>query len=165
MSESLSFTRVEFKPGFILGDLILPMVAIDKSTEVMFLNLIAYETSCFDLDDFNVTSYICLLDSLIDRADDVKELRSDRVLINNLGSDEEAADLINQLGRNLMDPNIYNGAKTEIKKFCGQKWRIWFAEIKLKYFRSPWTIIALVAASLALFLTAVQTYFTVFHSK
>ncbi|XP_019053643.1 PREDICTED: uncharacterized protein LOC104599532 [Nelumbo nucifera] len=140
MSESLSLSSVDFKAGLIFGDLILPVVAIDRSTEVMFLNLIAYETSCFDLDDFKVTSYICFLDSLIDRADDVKELRSDRVLINNLGSDEEAAHLINQLGRNLMDPNTYNEVKIEMKKFCGQKWRTWFAEIKLKYFRSPWTI-------------------------
>ncbi|XP_010251961.1 PREDICTED: UPF0481 protein At3g47200-like [Nelumbo nucifera] len=162
ISNSLSFRSVKFKPGIIFGVLKLPRILIDHTAEVRFLNLIAYERSCFDLDDFMIASYICFLDWLIDHANDVKELRSDHVLINNLGSDEEAAHLINRLGRDLMDPDVYDEDKENIQKFCRKKRRTWFAEMQFKHCSSPWTIIALIAASMALFFSAVQAYFTVY---
>ena len=64
---------------------------MDDSTRPKFLNLIAYEM-CLDFEnDFGVTSYMSLLDSLIDEANDVKMLRKAQILHNFLGSNEEVA--------------------------------------------------------------------------
>ncbi|MBA0860237.1 hypothetical protein Goshw_015535 [Gossypium schwendimanii] len=40
---------------------------------------------------------MCLLDSLINEAEDVKEMRDTGILYNRLGSDEEVAKLFNQM--------------------------------------------------------------------
>ena len=58
-------------------------------------------------DDYAVTSYICFLGSLIDDADDVKELRSRHILCNFLGSDEEVTRIFHEIANNLVDPAIY----------------------------------------------------------
>ncbi|XP_010273224.1 PREDICTED: UPF0481 protein At3g47200-like [Nelumbo nucifera] len=92
-----------------------------------------------------ITSYICFLDSLIDDADDVKELRSDGVLFNYLASDKEVADLINELVKGLVDSDQFDQVKLEIQDYCKRKIRPWVAEVLIKHFKTPWTILALLA--------------------
>ena len=95
----MSFTTL----GFLgLGYLWLPPLVVDDSTRPKFLNLIAYEM-CLDLENnFGVTSYVSFLDSLIDEPNDVKMLRKARILHNFLGSDEEEAQLFNEIGTDLV---------------------------------------------------------------
>ncbi|XP_010273223.1 PREDICTED: UPF0481 protein At3g47200-like [Nelumbo nucifera] len=165
MSKSYSFKSVHFRLGYIQGYVYIPGLVIDRSTEVRFLNLVAYDR-CFgkgekEVDDANLlTSYICFLDSLIDHGDDVKELRSDGVLFNYLGTDEEAANLINELARGLVAPDRFIDVKEKIQRYCRNKMRTSTAEMLSKHFRNPWTALALFGAILVLFLTAIQTYLT-----
>ncbi|GMY19170.1 upf0481 protein, partial [Fagus crenata] len=65
---------------------------------------------CPDFENnYGVTSYISFLDSLIDEANDVIELRKARILGNLLGSDQEVAQLFNEIGRDLVpNPEIYS---------------------------------------------------------
>ena len=74
---------------------ILPPLSIEDSTKSMLLNMLAFETCPDCLDDFWVTSYICFMDSLTNNAEDVIVLRSQNVLVNCLGSDQDVADLFN----------------------------------------------------------------------
>ncbi|KAI3510790.1 hypothetical protein L1887_17927 [Cichorium endivia] len=64
-----------------------------------------------------VTSYICLLDSLIDHPEDVKVLRKAGILDNRLGSDKQVALLFNELGTDLV-PNsfAYSEPRSAIQK-------------------------------------------------
>ncbi|MFQ6635675.1 hypothetical protein Gotur_011163 [Gossypium turneri] len=110
-SETSCLTDISFKHIFFVGKLRLPPITVDDST----INLIAYEM-CPDFDnDFTVTSYMCFLDSLIDGAEDVRELRDTGILYNGLGSDEEVAKLFNKMNTDLVpSPMIYSGVKEKI---------------------------------------------------
>ncbi|KAL5720692.1 hypothetical protein ACHQM5_013336 [Ranunculus cassubicifolius] len=134
---------IEFKSHKIYGEMSLPPIAIDDSTMPRFLNLIAYEMCPDASHDYAVTSYICFLDALIDH---VKELRSKGILLNFLGSDDQVADLFNQLTIELVpDPNIYYTVKS-----------VSVVEFLTTHFKSPWT------ATFVVVLTCIQTVFTVY---
>ncbi|KAG6671170.1 hypothetical protein I3843_Q011600 [Carya illinoinensis] len=144
------------------GYLSLPPLIVDDSTGPKLLNLIAYEM-CLDFDnDFGITSYVSFLDSLIDEANDVKELRKAHVLFNLLGSDEEVAKLFNEIGTDLVpDLDEHKDVRTQIQEYCDKKCWKWLGELKENYFRSPWTLLAFLGALLALALSATQTWYTV----
>ncbi|KAJ0078811.1 hypothetical protein Patl1_22864 [Pistacia atlantica] len=82
-SKTSLLTDVDFKSGYLTGTLKLPPICIVNSTKYMLLN-------------------ICLMASLIDHAEEVKELLSGGVLQNFLGSDQQVADLFNEMGYTLV---------------------------------------------------------------
>ncbi|CAK7340191.1 unnamed protein product [Dovyalis caffra] len=159
-SKTSALTDVKFKSSYFSGTLELPPITIDASTKSMLLNLVAYE-KCAACQHW-VTSYICFMDSLIDDAGDVEELRSKSILFNHLGSDQQVADLFNDMCHSLEpDADAYNDIKGHINKQCGRILMRWISEWKRTYFRSPWTVITVLAASLGLALTATQTYYAI----
>jgi len=164
-SKSSSLADVSFKDQFTFypGYIYLPPITVDDSTGPKFLNLIAYEM-CPDFDnDFGVTSYICFLDSLIDHPDDVKELRKAQVLDNLLGSDKEVSQLFNDIATDLVpNPETYDDVKKQIQKCYNSKWKTWIALAIHDHFSSPWTFVGFTAGLLIFFLTATQTWYTVF---
>ncbi|KAB5519338.1 hypothetical protein DKX38_023657 [Salix brachista] len=122
----------------------------------LLLNLVAYETSAA-LDQLPVTSYICFMDSLIDDADDVKELRSNGIIVNFHGSEHHVADLFNNMGSSLEpDTSAYNDVKREINRQYESTLKRWVAEMQQTYFHSPWAFLAFAAAAVGLALTATQ---------
>ncbi|KAG5252734.1 UPF0481 protein [Salix suchowensis] len=159
-SQTSGLMDVKFNSSFLEGALELPSLTIDVSTKPMLLNLVAYETSAA-LDQLSVTSYICFMDSLIDDADDVKELRSKGIIVNYHGSDQQVADLFNNMGSSLEpDTSVYSDVKREINKHCKSTLKKWLAEWQQTYFHSPWAFIAFAAAAVGLALTATQAYYT-----
>ncbi|KAJ0715363.1 hypothetical protein HanPI659440_Chr13g0500261 [Helianthus annuus] len=87
-SNTKSLAYVKFsKRRWWSANVELPPITVDDSTKPMLLNLIAYEMCSCDAKDAWVTSYICLLDSLIDHPEDVKALRKAGVLENSFRSD------------------------------------------------------------------------------
>ncbi|KAG2687292.1 hypothetical protein I3760_09G044500 [Carya illinoinensis] len=138
----------------------LSPIIVDDSTGPKFLNLIAYEM-CPDFEnEFEITSYISFLDSLIDNANDVMELRNAGILQNHLGSDKEVALLFNEIGTDLVpDPDAYREVKAAIQSHYDTKWKTWIAEALDDHFRSPWTFLAFSAAIIVLGLTFIQTWF------
>ncbi|KAJ0014930.1 hypothetical protein Pint_20098 [Pistacia integerrima] len=157
-SKTNKFTDVAFQPGY-LAKLELPPIYIDDSTKSMLLNMAAYESSPNGPDDFGVSSYIWLMDSLIDHAEDVKELRSKGILLNFLGSDQQVADLFNEIADNLVShPHAYAVVRDDIEKHYQNRLKIWLAEWLHTHFTSPWTVLAFIGAVLALVLTVIQTY-------
>ncbi|XP_041027978.1 UPF0481 protein At3g47200-like [Juglans microcarpa x Juglans regia] len=155
----ISFSRrLNFYPGFLW----LPPLIVDDSTGPKLLNLIAYEM-CLDFEnDFGITSYVSFLDSLIDEANDVKELRKAHVLFNLLGSDEEVAKLFNEIGTDLVpDLDKYTNVKTQIQEYYEKTWVPWVAEFFHNHFSSPWTLLAFLGALFALALSATQTWYAV----
>ena len=165
-SETSCLKDVSFNRVCFVGKLRLPPITVDDSTVPKFMNLIAYEM-CPDFDnDFAVTSYICFLDSLIDEAEDVKALRNAGILHNGLGSDEEVAKLFNKMNSDLVpSPSIYSQVKKQIQNHCSNKWITYAAQAYHTHFRSPWTFLAFVGTIITLFLSALQTYYTIHPKK
>nr|XP_034894068.1 uncharacterized protein LOC118033257 [Populus alba] len=164
-SQTSALMDVKFKSSFFYGTLKLPSITIGESTRSMLFNLVAYETSAA-LNPLWVTSYVCFMDSLIDDADDVKELRSKGIIINFHGPDQQVADLFNHMGSFLEpDTSVYNDVKREINEQCESIVKKWVAQWQQTYFHNPWAFIAFVAAAVGLALTATQTYYTMHPPK
>ncbi|XP_059462809.1 UPF0481 protein At3g47200-like [Corylus avellana] len=140
--------------------------SINDSTGPKFMNLIAYEM-CLDFEnDFGISSYISFLDSLIDEVNDVKDMRKVQVLYNLLGSDQEVADLFNEIGTDLV-PNTeaYKDVKFKIQSYYNNNCMTYMAQFFHDHFSSPWTILAFLGVLLGLALTALQTWSAIFpHS-
>ncbi|KAH1030355.1 hypothetical protein J1N35_042529 [Gossypium stocksii] len=143
-----------------LGKLMMPRLLVDDSTASKFLNLVALEM-CRDFkNDFEVTSYLCFMDALIDTADDVKELRVTGMLHNYLGSDEEVANLFNKMSRDLVpDQKRYENVTNDIHKYCNNPWTDALAQVYFTYFSTPWTFLAFIGAIIGLLFSAIQAYF------
>lgn len=134
----------------------------------MLLNLLAYEKLFCQAYDSWVTTYICFLDSLIVKPEDVKVLRNNCVLDSSLGSDDEVINLFKKIRDKLMPNHLaYLETKVKIKRHYDslKTVNISLSQLKHEYVNSIWQFIALLGAILALFLTAVQTYFTVWSPK
>ncbi|KAK6945184.1 Protein of unknown function DUF247, plant [Dillenia turbinata] len=162
-SKTHRFTDVEFESKFMSGFLYLPPITVDDATKSFLLNLVAYETCPDAPNDFAVTSYIWFLDTLIDHAEDVKELRSEGILLNFLGSDQQVAELFNEIAIDLVpNPNAYVVVKGKIESHYKNRVNIWMAEWLHTHFSTPWTILAFIAAIFAILLSFVQAYFAAF---
>lgn len=149
-----------------LGKLMMPRLLVDDSTASKFLNLVALEM-CRDFkNELEVTSYLCFMDSLIDTADDVKELRVTGMLHNYLGSDEEVAELFNKMSRDLVpDQDKYFKVTKDIHKYCNNPWTAALAQGYYTHFRSPWTFLAFMGAIMGLLFSAIQAYFSFPQNK
>ncbi|KAF3961332.1 hypothetical protein CMV_014042 [Castanea mollissima] len=150
------------KGNFYGGTLSLPPIIVDDSTGPKFFNLIAYEM-CPDFEnDYGVTSYISFLDSLIDEAKDVIDLRKEGILRNLLGSDEEVALVFNEIGTDLVpNPEIYRDVRSNIQKYHEKKRMTYINEVIHNHFSSPWTVVAFTAALFALILSIAQTVYSI----
>ncbi|XP_030924632.1 UPF0481 protein At3g47200-like [Quercus lobata] len=150
------------KWNFYGGTLSLPPIIVDDSTGPKFFNLIAYEM-CPDFEnDYGVTSYISFLDSLIDEAKDVIDLRKEGILRNLLGSDEEVALVFNEIGTDLVpNPEIYRDVRSKIQKYHEKKRMTYINEVIHNHFSSPWTVVAFTAALFALILSIAQTVYSI----
>jgi hypothetical protein len=156
---NITFTRrFNFYPGLLS----LPPITVDDSTGPKFMNLIAYEM-CVDFDnDFGITSYISFLDSLIDEASDVKDMRKAHVLRNFLGSDQAVAELFNEIGTDLV-PNAETDkdVKLQIQGYYEDNCMTWMSQFFHDRFGAPWTVLAFLGVLLGLALTAIQTWYVV----
>ena len=158
LNRTSSLRDISFNSHFFYGCLKLPPIIIDGFTKPKFLNLVAYEMCPEAPNDYAVTSYISFLYELIDHADDVKELRSNHILYNCLGSDEEVAKIFNEITNDFVNPDAYGDVKARIQEHYDKRVNTWMAQALHDHFSTPWTIMAFIGAVLVLFLTAVQTY-------
>jgi hypothetical protein len=148
----------------LLGRLYLPPITVDKSTRLKFLNLVAYEM-CLDFRNDpgpGVISYLFFLHSLINEAQDVKELRDAGVLYNSFGSDTELQTLFSELRDAGVLPDDHDtliGVKEKIQEYYGtlmsKMVQLYHAYIK----DSSWPLFLTVL--LDLFLSGTQTWISV----
>ncbi|XLS47182.1 hypothetical protein HN51_021540 [Arachis hypogaea] len=94
---------ISFTSNLFRGHLMLPRIVINDLTRYLYHNLIAYEMCPDFRHGFEFYSFFSLMDSFIDDAEDVKELREAGVLENSLGNDEEVAKFFNELGHVLLN--------------------------------------------------------------
>ncbi|XP_052185228.1 uncharacterized protein LOC127796863 [Diospyros lotus] len=159
-SESKSLRDITFSNGILK----LPNFMVTDDTELMFLNLIAFER-CHIPAGNDITSFVAFMDRIIDGKQDIKILSSKGIIDNFIGSDEEAADLFNTISKDLimeMTGNL-DQVYTNLIVYCNKPWNKWRANLTQTYFRSPWAIISVIAAILLFSLATVQTIFTILN--
>ncbi|KAJ4824554.1 hypothetical protein Tsubulata_038036, partial [Turnera subulata] len=123
-SKTNSLKAISFDPSWFLGIVKLPLLRVSDDSAPTFLNLIAYEMCPDFKNEYDVTSYICFLDSLIDQPEDVAELRKANILHNLFGSDEEVASLFNEIATDLVpNPKFYGDVKEQIEDVFQNKWK------------------------------------------
>ncbi|KAK2995069.1 hypothetical protein RJ640_028239 [Escallonia rubra] len=160
-STGKSLTDINFNSSGIYGQLEIPSRVIATSAKAIFLNLIAYEMSPHTPNDFSVTSYIQCMKSLITHPDDVKVLRSNHILLDKLNSDEELAKMYMEISIPRVNNAIFMKVQEGIQKHYNSKAKTSISQMISRYLSSPWTAIGLLAATLLLVLTFLQTYFTI----
>ncbi|XP_060212498.1 UPF0481 protein At3g47200-like [Lycium barbarum] len=142
------------------AELKLPRSYVTKDTRVFFKNLIAYEFSPYAPSDKAVTSYVNFMRLLVISQEDVKELREKQIIINGLGRDEEVVEMYKALDTfGAEDTFSLRSLKVDIEKYHRTKAKTWMADLKIKYFGSPWSLIALSASIFLIFLDMFQAYY------
>ncbi|KAK4596471.1 hypothetical protein RGQ29_014493 [Quercus rubra] len=160
--KSISLRDVRFKSGFINAELKLPPLILTPSKITLYNNLVALEFCPPSDKDLAIASYFFFLNTLIESVDDVKELRSKRILLNNLGSDEEVGKMLKEINScGMQDLGIYQGVREDIEEHYNSKIKTWLAEIIGKYFSNPWTALGFFTAITVLALTILQAYYRI----
>ncbi|XXG54300.1 hypothetical protein AAC387_Pa03g2221 [Persea americana] len=156
-----SFLDIKFEQGTLK----MPRLSVQDSTKSLLRNFIAYE-QCFPSRGSHFTSYCSFMDYLVNTPRDVEILKQSKIIENWLGSDEEVALLFNDLGKGIFLPSLKRGylgkSAEQVFEHTKKTWPKWRAKLMHDYFSNPWAIISLIAATFVIFLTSVQTYYSVF---
>ncbi|XP_062115210.1 uncharacterized protein LOC133829516 [Humulus lupulus] len=167
-NKSGSLKDIKFSSSLFSAELELPPITVDDSMAPKFLNLIAFEM-CPDntKTEYEISSYISLLGSIIYNSNDVKELISANILHNLLGSEDEIAVLFKDTNKMLVpNPEVYETVIQNIEKHYNRHCAVYFLRALNKlwnnYFDSPWALVTFLAATIALVLTGLQTWFTIY---
>ncbi|CAA2994899.1 Hypothetical predicted protein [Olea europaea subsp. europaea] len=156
---SFCLKNIKFKSYTFYGQLQLPVWLFTTHSKQLFMHMIAYEASPESDTDSTILCYVCFLKSLVIKSEDVKELREKKILFSTSDSDEQLVKVIKEIDTcGLDDDHTFYDVKMRIEKHCSSKANTWIAELIHIYFRSPWTLIALSAATFLLCLTFLQTY-------
>ncbi|KVH87561.1 hypothetical protein Ccrd_025160 [Cynara cardunculus var. scolymus] len=123
----------------------MPALCIDDNTELFLRNIIAYEQCTPDVPDY-VTSYACAIDMLVDTKEDLSKLVESKVLSNDLGSNQEATNMLNRISKQVVFAEFYYMEQwKQLDMYYNGYWPKNVARLKRIYFSSPWNIIALLA--------------------
>ncbi|KAH6778159.1 hypothetical protein C2S51_009471 [Perilla frutescens var. frutescens] len=165
---SYCLTDIKFCSHSFYGKLRLPILSLDKKTNVIFSNIIALEMCPDSGTDFAVISYVKFMKSLIEKAEDVKELREKSIIMSCLASDEEVVKMFKEFNTDgSCGKDMFREIRERINEHCNSKSKTFKAELIHTYFRSPWTAIALFAAILILCINCLNFILNYYraHSK
>ncbi|CAJ1887169.1 unnamed protein product [Sphenostylis stenocarpa] len=155
--ESDSFLHVRFRRGVIE----MPTLTMDDFMSCFLLNCVAFE-QCYSGCSKHFTTYVTLLDCLVNTYRDVEYLCERNVVENHFGTEGEVASFINNAGKDVavdLDLSYLSKLFNDVHKYYRNSWHVHWASFKYTYFDTPWSFISLLAASILLLLTVAQTYF------
>ncbi|XP_058782692.1 UPF0481 protein At3g47200-like [Vicia villosa] len=153
---------IDFSEGWFSAELTLPEICMNYTTIGTLLNLTAYEMCQRFNHQYEICTFVIFINSLIGHSEDVKKLRSESILRNFLGRDEDVADFFNVISTDLLcSGDLYEEVNDKIYEHRFKKSKIWLAMAYRTYFSNPWAIIGLLAGVIALVLTFLQTWFSI----
>ncbi|XP_059668332.1 uncharacterized protein LOC132313542 [Cornus florida] len=152
-----------FTSRFGYGRLTLPQLVFGYGMRYFLLNMMAYELApSIELIEWEICNYIYFMNSLINGAEDVMELRTHGVIHNFYGTDEEVAKAFNSMatgGAFVCYQGPIKDANDGIQEHYNSTMKTWTAQLWNNYFSTPWSAVAFLAATFALILTIIQTFF------
>ncbi|KAJ9557818.1 hypothetical protein OSB04_012432 [Centaurea solstitialis] len=139
----------------------MPKLYVSGDTELVLRNLIAYEQFTPRVRHY-FTNYTIAMDMLINTEEDVSILVESKVVVNSMGSNKEAAKMINHVCDGAYAADFfYSKEWQELETYYNGYWPRNIAWLRRTYFSNPWNMIALLAGIMLFLLTLVQTYFTI----
>ncbi|XP_021737830.1 UPF0481 protein At3g47200-like [Chenopodium quinoa] len=142
---------------FVNGILRISKLNIYDETESHLRNLVYFE-QCHYLKDTYFIDYIFFLDQLIDTVEDVEVLVKNKIICNDLGSDDDVVKLFNNIGKNvIVSWKNYYDVSDDLNRYASTRRHKWMAILRSKYFNHPWTILSVIAAIILFVLTLLQT--------
>ncbi|KAL2613206.1 hypothetical protein R1flu_024898 [Riccia fluitans] len=166
---------IRFEKSFfnLKATLNLPQLRISDGTEKLLLNLCAFESMKVPDHKRKVTAFVLLMDELISTEEDVQLLRKGPepvISVNKTGEDKGVANLFNILQN--FDGSIGIGdlkiVIKEIHAWNDTRWRHQVTHFMDRFVIAPWIVIAMVASTILLAATLLQTVYTVegfYHPK
>lgn len=141
--------------------LYVPKVRVGDDTERLFRNLIAYESHL--VDEVGVLSYLRFMNSLVDSEADVALLVQKGIIAQDIGSNQEVADMWNNLCANTMRvcSEEYEQVAQDLVKHCQVKMNALKAEFKRIYLSKPWLVVSVLSAGALLLMTVMIMYYTI----
>ncbi|KAL5717663.1 hypothetical protein ACHQM5_010639 [Ranunculus cassubicifolius] len=140
------------------GVLEIPSFRFGVSWTILLPNLVALEQCRKDYDD-RITSYVVLLDCLINSHSDVKLLRSAGIIDKLFKEDEDVALKINSLNKRVVGYQFYyDQLCKDVNKYGAQTWPAFRAKMTSQYFDTPWSVAKLATATILLILSILQTF-------
>jgi hypothetical protein len=148
---------------YTTATLYLPAVTVDSNTEVMFRNLVAYESSAAS-GPLVLTRYTELMNGIIDTDEDVVLLRQRGVVLNRMKSDSQVTKLWNGMSRSVRLTKVpaMDRAVEEVNRYYNGRWRVKTKRFMRKYVFSSWQLLTFLAAIMMLLLTTLQAFCSVY---
>ncbi|XP_074263968.1 UPF0481 protein At3g47200-like [Silene latifolia] len=146
------------------GLLQIPPIKINDATKTLFLNLVAYEQCHLRrFWEMSITDYVAFMDNLVSSEADVSHLYKAGIIVHQLGSDAEVADLFNRLVKKAFveweDGNLSTLYK-DLNRYCSHRIHRWCASWRSDYWKNPWVFLSVVAAILLFGATIAQTVYS-----
>jgi len=141
------------------GRLEVPRLQLDDRTEIIIRNMQAFE-QCHGMKCRYVGDYVFLMGLFLGASKDVEILVENRIIENRLSSKEEVVQLFYNLQKeNLVsaDDFLFKGRIKDLNAFCKKPWNKWKANLKQKYFNTPWAAVSVSGAVILLILTVMQS--------
>ncbi|XP_060186342.1 UPF0481 protein At3g47200-like [Lycium barbarum] len=148
-----------FDIKFENGQMKIPCFEVNDYTETLFRNLVAYEQQSCDVHPKCFSDFAAFMDYLIDSDKDVSLLRRKGIISNQLGEDNEVANIFNKIGQGIIFSTdfYYKDLCRAAIQHSEKPWNRIMANLRSNYFHSPWAGASTVAAIILLLLTATQT--------
>jgi len=154
-------TRTLFDLRFRNGALEIPPLRIHDSTVSLFQNLIAYEQLSRGTAQY-ITSYFALMSSLVYDRGDAELLESKGIIENDMSGWKDVSVLFNDMCKQVVVQDFYYAELCQdLNSNFRTQWALYKATLRKTYFRSPWTIVSVMAVCLFLSLAVTQTFYTV----
>ncbi|XP_068640327.1 UPF0481 protein At3g47200-like [Aristolochia californica] len=157
-----NFLDIKFEDGVME----IPHLVVDQYTNTFLRNLIAFE-QCHPSSGKCFTMYAAFMDFVVNTAKDVEILHQHGILDHGLGSEQDIALLFNKICKGLIvepeENDKYLLLVNDVIRYSTIPWNMWRAKLNRDYFGNPWAIISVTAAIVALFLTFVNSFFSVYR--
>ncbi|XXG71037.1 hypothetical protein AAC387_Pa07g0380 [Persea americana] len=142
---------------FTEGVLNITPLVIDAFTISQYRNLIAFEKFDPSIEP-RFTAFAQFMDYLINKSKDVILLREKGIIEHALGSDEEVANVFNQLTTGTFEYLTLELATVyrEVDKYCKKKKNQWMAKLMRDHLSSPWAITSIGFGVLILIFGVIQ---------
>lgn len=153
--------RTLFDLTFRNGALEIPPLLIHDSTVSLFQNLIAYEQLSRGTAKY-ITSYFALMSRLVYDRRDAELLESKGIIENDMSGWKDVSVLFNDMCKQVVVQDFYYAELCQdLNSNFRTQWALYKATLRKTYFRSPWTIVSVMAVCLFLSLAVTQTFYTV----
>ncbi|XP_058217030.1 UPF0481 protein At3g47200-like [Rhododendron vialii] len=133
----------------------IPTLTLYNETELYLRNLIAFEQSCPGIPAY-VTSYVFVMDTLVNSDSDIKVLEKAKVMSNYLGAREDATRVFNKICKEaaLGGDFFFAGTCSQATKYSKRFWPRYIAASKI--YGNPWMFRAFFVGFVSFVISVVQ---------